>query len=88
MKSSFHNRTFATQLTRAHSFESFSIAVSRESLNYYFSGLGSSLYRLGADTTEHIVSILIAQKYLDCCLLIRCRGNLFTESLSSNERLL
>jgi hypothetical protein len=50
-------------------------------------GLGSSLYSLGADPTENTVSIVIAQQYLDRCLFIRCRGNLFTESLRSNERL-
>jgi hypothetical protein len=38
------------------------------------------LYSLGADPTENIVFIVTAQKYLDRCLLIRCRGNLFTES--------
>jgi hypothetical protein len=27
------------------------------------------------------------RKLLDCCLRIRCRGNVFTESLPSNERL-
>jgi hypothetical protein len=51
-------------------------------------GLGSSLYSLGSDTTENTVSIVIAQKYFGCYLRIRCRGNLFTESLPSNERLL
>jgi hypothetical protein len=50
--------------------------------------LGSSLYSLGADPTESIVSIVIAQQYLDCCLLIRCGVMLFTESLPSNECLL
>jgi hypothetical protein len=43
---------------------------------------------IGADPTENTVSILILQEYFDCCLLIRCRGNLFTESLPSNERVL
>jgi hypothetical protein len=51
-------------------------------------GPGFSLYRLGADPTENSVSIVIAQKYFDCCFLIRCRGNLFTKLLPSNERLL
>jgi hypothetical protein len=51
-------------------------------------GLGSSLYSLGEDPTENTVSVVIAQKYLDCCLLIHCPGNLFTESLPSNKRLL
>jgi hypothetical protein len=48
----------------------------------------SSLYSLGGgDPTENTVSIVITQQNLDCCLLIRCRGNLITESLSSSERL-
>jgi hypothetical protein len=37
---------------------------------------------------ENTVSIVIAQQYFDCCLRNRCRRNLFTESLPSNERLL
>jgi hypothetical protein len=37
-------------------------------------GLGSSLYSLGADSTENTVSIVIAQQYLECCLRIRCHG--------------
>jgi hypothetical protein len=37
---------------------------------------------------KNIVSIAIAQKYLACCLPIRCCGNLFTNSLTSNEHLL
>jgi hypothetical protein len=48
--------------------------------------MGSSLYSLGADPTENTVSIVTAQQYFDCCLRICCRGNLFTESLRSNER--
>jgi hypothetical protein len=51
-------------------------------------GLGSSLYSIRADPTENTVFVVIAQQCLDCCLRIRCRGNLFTESLPSNERLL
>jgi hypothetical protein len=43
-------------------------------------GLGSSLYSFGADPIENIVSI-IAQKYIDFCLYICYRGNLFTEFL-------
>jgi hypothetical protein len=43
-------------------------------------GPRTSLCSLGPDPTENTISIIIAQ-YLDCCLLIRCRGNLFTESL-------
>jgi hypothetical protein len=33
-------------------------------------GLGSSLYSLGADTTENTVPILIVQQYLDSCLSV------------------
>jgi hypothetical protein len=43
---------------------------------------------LGADPSENTESIVIAQQYLDCCLPIRSRENLFTESLPINERLL
>jgi hypothetical protein len=88
MKSFFHSRTLATQLSLGVSSQSSSTAVSRDSLNYHSAGLGSSLYSLGSDPTENTVCIVIAQQYLDCCLLIRCSGNLFTESLHSNERLL
>jgi hypothetical protein len=48
----------------------------------------SSLYSLRANPTEDTVSVVIVQQYLDCCLFSRCRGNLFTESLPNNERLL
>jgi hypothetical protein len=34
------------------------------------------------------ICCVIPQQYFDYCLFIRCRGNLFTESLPSNERLL
>jgi hypothetical protein len=61
---------------------------SPETLNYFSAGLGPSLYSLVAEPTENTASIVIAQQYLNCCLLIRCRGNMFTESLPSNERLL
>jgi hypothetical protein len=30
----------------------------------------------------------LSQQYLSCCLIIRCSGNVFTETLSSNKRLL
>jgi hypothetical protein len=46
-----------------------------------------SLYSLRADPTENAVSVVIAQKYLDCCLLFHCGGDLFTESLPSNKHL-
>jgi hypothetical protein len=51
-------------------------------------GLESSLHSLGTYPTENTVTIVIAQQYLDCCSFIRYRGNLFTGSLPSNERLL
>jgi hypothetical protein len=59
----------------------------RDSLNYPSAGLGSSLYSLGAEPTENTVSIVIGQEYLECCLLIRCSGKLFTDSLPSNSAL-
>jgi hypothetical protein len=83
-----YNHTLIFNWLVAISSQSSSTAVSRDSLNYSSAGLGSSLYSPGADPTENTVFIAIAQQYLDCCLLIRCRWNLFTESLRSNERLL
>jgi hypothetical protein len=50
--------------------------------------LGFLLYTLVADPTENTVSIVIAQQYLDCCLRIRCRGNVFIEPLPNKEWLL
>jgi hypothetical protein len=79
-----HRLTFKCQLNS----QSSSTAVSRDSRNSISADLGSSLYSLGADPTENTVLILIAQQYHDCCLLIRCHGNLFTESLPSSDRLL
>jgi hypothetical protein len=76
------------QLYRCHIFHLSSTAVSRDSLNSFSAARGPSLYSLGADRAENTVSVDIAQQYVDCCLLIRCRGNLFIESLPSNERLL
>jgi hypothetical protein len=51
-------------------------------------GLRSLLYIFGAAPTENTVFIVIAQQYLNCCVLIRCSGKLFIESLPSNKRLL
>jgi hypothetical protein len=56
------------------------------SLHSPYSPLGSLLYSVGVDPTENTVSIVITQQYLDCCLRIRYRGNIFTESLPSDER--
>jgi hypothetical protein len=36
---------------------------------------------------KHSSSIVVKACLLDCCLQIRCRGNVFTESLPSNVRL-
>jgi hypothetical protein len=72
----------------AISSQSFSTAVSRDSLNYHSAGLGSLLYCLGSDPTENIDSIVIVQQYLDYCFFVRCRGNVFTESLHINNILL
>jgi hypothetical protein len=57
-----------------------STAVTRNSIMFPSDGLG-------ADTTDKIVSIVINQQCLDCCLRIRWPQNLFTESLPGNERL-
>jgi hypothetical protein len=51
-------------------------------------GLGSLFYIVSADPTENTVSIIIAQQYHDCCLVICCRGKLFTKLLPSSECLL
>jgi hypothetical protein len=64
------------------------LSSSSDSLNSDSAELGSSLYSLGADPTENTVSIVIAQQFFACCLLIRCCANVFIELLSSNERLL
>jgi hypothetical protein len=68
--------------------QSSSTAVSRDPLNSNIAGFISSLCRVKSDLPENAVSIVIAQQYFHCCLRIRCRGKLFTESLPSNERLL
>jgi hypothetical protein len=82
MKSSLHSL-----ITFLPSVLNHSTAILRDYLSSNSAGLGSSLYSFGEDLTENTVSIVIAQHH-DCCFLIRCRGNLFTESLPSNERLL
>jgi hypothetical protein len=46
--------------------------------------LNSSRYIASGGRTENTV----IQQYLNCCLFIRCRGNVFPETLPSNERLL
>jgi hypothetical protein len=88
MKSSLHRLTLksSTELVDISSLSP-STPVSRDSLNYHSSGLGSSLHSLGAAPTENTISIVIAHKYFDCCLFILSHGSLFTESLPSNERL-
>jgi hypothetical protein len=83
MKSSFHSLIPFLPGLLNHS-----TAISRDSLNSYFSWPGILVISLGVDPTENTVSIIIAQQYFNCCLCIHCCGNLFTESLPSNERLL
>jgi hypothetical protein len=50
-------------------------------------GLASSSYGVWLDPMETPFPSL-SQQYFNCCLLIRCCGNVFTESLPSNKRLL
>jgi hypothetical protein len=89
VKSSLHRLTFKSQLNSVSSLLSHLPLPSQETPSVVIpAGLGSSLYSLKSDPTENTVSIFIAQLYLDCCLLISCRENLFTESLPRNERLL
>jgi hypothetical protein len=61
----------------------------RPRLHTGFKGLSQlfSLYSLGADQQE-IPFPSLSQKYLSYCLIVRCRRNVFTEMLPSNERLL
>jgi hypothetical protein len=57
----------------------------------------SPLYPLCTDHTENVASLLFGSRVysavlwqrnlFDCCFRIRCRGNVFTESLPSNEHL-
>jgi hypothetical protein len=82
MKSSFHSL-----IPFLLSLFSHSIAIWRDSLSYS-SGIGPSLYSLISDPTEHTISIVSVQEYFYCCLSIRCRRNLFTETLPSNECLI
>jgi hypothetical protein len=56
MKSSLHSHSYNSTNSQL---PSFSTAVSRDYINCYSAGLGSSLYRLGADPTENTVSIVI-----------------------------
>jgi hypothetical protein len=87
MKSSFHSRTLATQLTRCHLFLVIFDCRLKRLPQLFTAGLGLSLYSLGEDPIENIISIVIVHQYFDYCLRIRCRGNLFTASLPKNERL-
>jgi hypothetical protein len=56
----------------------------QETLNCASADLGSSLYSLGANPEENTVSVVIAQQYFECCLRIRCSGNVFIRPLPSN----
>jgi hypothetical protein len=89
MKSSLHRLTCKPELNSLPSLLShLRLPTQRDSPNSISAGIGSSLYSLGVAPAENTVSIVIAQQYLDWCLLIHCHGNLFTESLSSKELLL
>jgi hypothetical protein len=87
MKCSFHSRTLTNDLTR---FFLFSIIIDCRLKRF-----PKLLFQLAWDP-RYIALGQIQQKtqfpslsqYLDCCLLIRCRGNVFTESLLSSELLL
>jgi hypothetical protein len=69
MKSSFHS--LFPLITAALSIH---IAISRDSLNYFSAGLGSSLYSLWAAPTENIVSIVIALQYMIVACLFVAAG--------------
>jgi hypothetical protein len=73
MKSSSHSLIPFLPFLLSHS-----TAISGDSLNYPAG--------LGFNRKHHL--IVIAQRFFDCCLSIPFRGNLFTESLPSNKRLL
>jgi hypothetical protein len=89
INSSLHRLTFKSQLNSAPSLLSYLPLLSEASPSIVISaGLGSSLYSIGSDPTENTVSVVVAQQYLDYCLLIPFRGNLFTESVACNELLL
>jgi hypothetical protein len=79
MKSSFHSRTLATQLTLSCPLFSFIFYCRLKRLPQFY------LYSPGADPTENTVPVVRPQQYLDCCLLIRCRGtSLPSRCLSKN----
>jgi hypothetical protein len=84
MKSSFHSRTLAAQLTHFLLFLIIFDCLLKRLPQFVTAGLGSSLYSLGADPTENTVS----WQSLYCCVHIRCRGNVFTEPLLSSRCLL
>jgi hypothetical protein len=87
VKSSLHMLTFKSQLNSLPSLLNHFLLPSQETLSVIIpAGLGSSLCSLGEDTTERIVSVVIAQQYFDCCLRNRCSGNVFTEPLPYNGR--
>jgi hypothetical protein len=74
--------------------QSSSAAISRTRTNSNSSCVRSSLYVLEADRQKTPLPLLLQrsvesavawqQKLYNCCLCIRCRGNVFTESLASN----
>jgi hypothetical protein len=82
----------------AISSQSTSTVLSRTLPSSNSSCVKSSLYSLEADPQKTPLPLLLRrrvysttayqQKFFDCCLRIRCRGNVFTEHLPSNGRLL
>jgi hypothetical protein len=84
MKSSFHSHTLASEPTLLNHLQ----LPTQETPSIILSAvLGLSLYSLGAKPQKTPFPSL-SQQYLDCCLLIHFHGNIFTESLSSNEHIL
>jgi hypothetical protein len=82
MKSSFHNLIpFFPSLLK------YLLLPSQKTLSI-ISQLALDRRYIASHPTGNTFSVIIAQQFLDCCLLIFCRGNLFTESLPRNERLL
>jgi hypothetical protein len=86
MKSSFHSRTLATQLTRCRLFSV--ICRLKRLPQLLFQLIRDPRYTDSGQTQQNTVSIVRAQKYLDCCFRILCSGSLFTALLPSNERVL
>jgi hypothetical protein len=84
MKFYFDSRTLATHLTLTCHFFSIMFRLPPQRLPQFYLCWPRIL---GSESTENTVSIVRAQQFF-YCLIICCRGNLFSESLPSNERLL